>query len=674
MHVASRQPLSSPRFRTLLITLLAVASGAADRPRCDEAAPDLTSIGIEAVMDMEVTSVSKKPEKLMEAAAAVNVISSEEIRRSGAASIPELLRLVPGVQVARIDSNKWAVGVRGFASRLSRSLLVLIDGRSVYSPLFAGVYWENHDVLLEDIERIEVIRGPGATLWGANAVNGVINIITKSAQRTQDGFVSADGGSNRLQGAVRYGGETPGGTAFRVYGRYSDRDAEFHESTDDFDGWHMGRGGFRADADRGARDHFMLQGDFYAGKSGQLTSVSTYASPYVQTLQEDADLSGANLLGQWRRVLSDRSDTSLQIYYDRTHRQEPSFLEDRDTFDADFKHHLRLGSRHDLLWGAGYRLSTGDTEGVETIQFTPASRTDDTLSAFVQDEIRLAPSRAVLTIGSKFEHNDYSGFEYQPNVRFLFALSSRQVVWSAVSRALRIPSRIEQDLSVTALFEPATPTFFRLLGSKDFQPERLTAYELGYRVQATERLLVDLTAFYDDYSRLLSIEPGSSFTETTPAPSHDVITLLLLNKMAATSRGAELAFDWRPLASWRLSGSYSYLDLDLVRADDSLDASTEASVEGSSPRHMAGLRSSLDFARGPGLDLLLRYTGSLPSQGIDAYTEMDLMLSWHVTPNLDLSLAGRNLLSAHHPEFSGGGVAGITGIDRSVSGRLVRRW
>jgi len=310
---------------------------------------------------------------------------------------------------------------------------------------------------------------------------------------------------------------------------------------------------------------------------------------------------------------------------------------------------------------------------VPTLQFLPVSRTDDVWSAFVQDEIRLVPSRWTLTLGSKFEHNDYSGFNVQPNVRILYSPASRHVLWSAVSRALRVPSRIESDLSATGLIDPTTPTFIRLLGTKDFQPERLTAYEIGYRVQATERVLLDLALFHNDYIRLLSIEPGTPFTETSPPPSHTIVPLFLRNKMTAVVDGGELACEWRPVATWRLNGSYSYLRMRLTPAADSLDTTTEISTEGSSPQHMASVRSSLDLRRNFGLDVAFRYVGRLPSQTVDAYTEMDVVVSRRLPLGFEVSLVGQNLLSPHHAEF-GGGSGGPIEVNRSVYGRIVRRW
>jgi iron complex outermembrane recepter protein len=658
------------RLFHLMLLLPAIAAGGGAYGQ--DAPPDLTTLGIEAVMNMEVTSVSKKPERLMDATAAVQVITSEDIRRSGATTIPDLLRLVPGVQVARVNSNTWAVGVRGFTSTLSRSLLVLIDGRSVYSPLFAGVYWDVQDTLLNDIERIEVIRGPGATLWGANAVNGVINIITRSAEATQGTYTSIRGGNeDRVLATGRFGGKTSKGLVFRTYGKFSDRDSEFHTNTSDYDGWHLGLAGFRADADPREQDHVTFQAHLYNGKAGQRSVISTYTSPYVEIVEDDADLGGGHLLGQWTHRLHEDSETSLQVYYDRTHRSVPSFTEDRDTLDVEFRHRLRLGSRHELHWGTGYRLTSGDTESVPTIEFTPKDRTDDVLSAFVQDEIRIVPSKWLLTLGSKFEHNDYSGFNAQPNVRLLFIPAARHVLWSAVSRALRVPSRVESDLTLTALVDPTTPTYIRVLGTKDFQPERLTAYELGYRVQPTDRLFVDLALFHDDYARLLSLEPGTPFTETTPPPSHDVIPYRFLNRMRADARGAEVAFEWRPAASIRLTGAYSLLDLDLEPAANSLDTTTEVSTEGASPRHLANLGSRLDLPWQLGLDVTLRYAGKLTSQNVDAYTEMDLVISRSLPLGFEVSLVGQNLLARHHREFGG---SAVIEVERSLYGRIIRRW
>jgi iron complex outermembrane recepter protein len=456
----------------------------------------LKQLSLEQLMDVEVTSVAKKEQRVAETAAAIYVITQEEIRRSGVTSIAEALRFAPGVQVSRIDSNKWSIGVRGFGSRLSRSVLVLIDGRSVYTPLFAGVYWEVQDMLLEDIERIEVIRGPGGTIWGANAVNGVINIITKSASETQGLLATAGGGSEEKGfGSLRYGGKIGQDFSYRVYGKGFRRDAQFTPHVSDFDDWQMGQGGFRGDWNLNKSNNLTIQGDIYGGTSGQRTAVSSLSAPFSTIVQKDADLSGMNLLSRWTRTLSETSSLALQVYYDRTFRREPTFQERRNTVDLDFQHRFKMTSRQELTWGLGYRYTRGDTDSVSTIVFAPVTRAVNLFSELVQDEIFLVVDRLRLTVGSKFEHNDYSGFEFQPTARILWTPVERHYVWAAISRAVRTPSRVEHDLTLTASLNPAFPMFARITGNKDFEAEKVLAYELGSRVQPTDRLSVDLAGF-----------------------------------------------------------------------------------------------------------------------------------------------------------------------------------
>ena len=395
----------------------------------------LTQLSLEKLGNTEVTTVSKEPVKVARTPAAVYVITQEDIRRSGATSIPDVLRLVPGVEVARIDSSKWSLGVRGFGSRLSRAVLVLIDGRTVYTPLFAGVYWEVQDALLQDVDRVEVIRGPGGTIWGANAVNAVINIITKNAKDTHGTLVSTGGGSLD-QGFVgfRYGAGDGNNLNYRVYGKAFTRGPEFHTDKRQFDDWRMGQFGFRTDWDVNTRDSLTLQGDIYEGNAGERVRITNYSPPAVTDVEENAELSGGNLLGRWRRALADGSDVQVQAYYDRTNRHEPSLGEIRDTFDIDFLPHLTLLKRQNFLWGLGARWSRGHfIEVVPTVVFAPQV-TDKLYSGFVQDELPIVSGQLWLTIGSKFLHNNYTGFEIQPTARLLWAPSPRHTVWGAVTR------------------------------------------------------------------------------------------------------------------------------------------------------------------------------------------------------------------------------------------------
>lgn len=670
LHSPSRSQASARILGCVLLSLLLATVSWADDADQEEGSPrELTEMSLEELADMEVTTVLKKPVKLSQVPAAVYVITGEEIRRSGVTSIAEALRLAPGVQVARIDSNKWGIGVRGFTSRLSRSLLVLVDGRSVYTPLFAGVYWEVQDVLLEDVDRIEVIRGPGGALWGANAVNGVINIITKSAQETPGTLVTVGGGLND-QGfaAFRYGAKTGSNLSYRIYGKTFSRDAGFHRDGRDFDDWRMGQGGFRMDWDLSGNDTFTLQGDLYVGESGQRTSITTFSPPSATIVEQNADLAGGNLLSRWHHEVSRTSGLDLQVYYDRTHRREPTFREDRDTFDVDFQHRFLLSPRHDINWGAGYRVTSGKVDGVPTVAFLPSRRTDQLFSAFVQDEIRLLSDQLRLTVGSKFEHNDYSGFEAQPSVRLLWLAAPRQTVWAAVSRAVRTPSRLEHDLALTALVDPTIPAFISVVGDKEFVSEKLLAYELGYRTQPAPRFFLDVTAFYNVYHDLLSLEPGALFLEPSPPPPHLVFPVFLRNKMDARTYGGELAADWRVSNRWRLNTTYSFLQVNLEKEADSLDASTERSTEGSSPHHQVSVESFVSLPKNLEFDVVFHFVDDLPSQAVGSYPTADVRFGWRPTEALELSIVGQNLLQPHHAEFGGG-----TEVKRGVYGKITWR-
>ncbi|MGH9580339.1 MAG: TonB-dependent receptor plug domain-containing protein, partial [Terriglobales bacterium] len=543
----------------MLVGWAAVVSAAGQALPTEKKSKDLTELSVEELANVEVTTAGRKPQKRAEVAAAVYVITQEEIRRSGVTSIPEALRLAPGVNVARIDSNKWAIGIRGFGSRLSRSMLVLMDGRSVYTPLFAGVYWEVQDTPLEDIERIEVIRGPGGTLWGANAVNGVVNVITRDAKDTQGMLVSAGAGTvDRGFTSFRYGGRWKEKNAYRIYGKFFNRDPQFHATGNNFDDWWMGQAGFRSDWELNQRDRFTLQGDFYRGASGQRTSFTILSPPSVTTVQQKAELSGGNVLGRWQRHIGEAREVALQFYYDRTDRGEPTFREIRDTFDLDFQNRLRLGRRHDLNWGTGYRLSSGEFTGVPSIAFLPPRRTDHLFGAFLQDSITLLEDRLILTLGSKVEHNGYSGWELQPSARVLWKVARQHTLWAALSRAVRTPSRVEHDLEATSLLEPVAPTFSRVIGDRSFVPEKLLSQGLGYRVQATPQLFLDFAGFHNRYYDLLSVEPATPFLEATPAPPHLVVPIFLRNGMEGRTWGAEAGVDWQATSRWRLKGAYSY--------------------------------------------------------------------------------------------------------------------
>ena len=608
---------------------------------------ELKKLSIEELMEVDVTSVSRRSERVSQAAAAVTVITSEDIRRSGVTSLPEALRLANGLHVARFDSRTWAISARGFNISTANKMLVLIDGRSIYTPLFSGVFWDVQDVLLEDVDRIEVVRGPGATLWGANAVNGVINIITKGARQTQGGLVNAGAGTEeRGFGALQHGGTLGEKTWYRAYGKYRSLDAlALARGGSAEDPLRMAQGGFRVDGDRSARDSFTVQGDVYDGRIGEL-------------VRPDTDVSGGNLLGRWARRFSEASSLDLQVYWDRTHRRVPTqFEEDRDTWDVELQHRLPLGAsgRHDLVWGLGYRSSTDDVEDSPVLVWVPEHRTQDLFTAFAQDEISLVPDRLRLTLGARLESHEIAGTEVQPTVRLAWTPSERQILWGAVSRAVRAPTRIDQD----SRFLAGPVVIVR--GSRDFDFEEVVAYELGYRLQPRASTSVDLATFYNVYDNLRSQERPAS-----GAP----IPITLANKLNAETYGAELRLNVQVTPWWRLYSGYTYFHKDLSLDPDSTDA-TGGRAEGNDPDHRFALRSYLDLPGRLELDAWLRYVDRLPSPRVPSYTELDLRLGWRATDRLELSLVGQNLLHDQHAEFF---TATPEEVERSVYGKATWRF
>lgn len=623
--------------RLVLAALLGVASaaGAAGTAR-DGGVDDLSHLKrltIQDLLEVPVTSVSRRPQKYADAAAALYVISREDIRRSGATSIPELLRMVPGVQVARIDASKWAVTARGFNGRYANKLLVQLDGRTLYTPLFSGVYWDVQDTVLEDIDRIEVIRGPGATMWGANAVNGVINIITRSSHDTEGGLLTAGiGNEEEALGTLRWGTAVGDSASLRIYAKGIEHDGGLSFSGEEAaDDWRSRRFGFRTDIDLTQADTLTVQGDYYEGNAGAvLAHRSTLSSA-------ESDTSGGNLLARWSRRISARSGLELQLYYDHTERANWTLDEDRDTFDLDLQHYFSTG-RHVLVWGLGYRLTRDQVAHVPggALRLEPQRRDAATVSAFMQDDIAFPDRDLHLILGTKYEHNDYTGDEWQPTVRLLWSPAERASLWAAVSRAVRTPSRAESDLRIDA-------GGTRVRGNPDLVAERLIAYEAGLRAQPVAALSLDLSGFYNDYEDLQSIEASAP---DQPAP----IDLRVDNRMTGESYGLELAANWDVLPHWRLKAAYTWLEVDLKPHDGSTDASSARQWD-SAPRHQLNLRSWLDIRPDLELDLSLYLVDRLANGDAQAYQRLDVRLGWRPLPGLELGLIGRNLLDASHPEF-----------------------
>jgi iron complex outermembrane receptor protein len=614
---------------------------------------DLTSTSIEDLMNMEVTSASKKEQKLSQVAAAIFVITQEDIRGSGALSIPDLLRMVPGLDVAQINANTWAISARGFNLQFANKLLVLIDGRAVYSPLFGGVNWDTQDVPLEDIDRIEVIRGPGGTVWGANAVNGVINIITKKAADTQGGLVTAGGGIHAKEfGTLQYGGKIKEGTGYRVFAKYLN-DGHFPDlnGQDAYDGWHLLHGGFRADTILSKKDTLTTQGDIYTGKEGSTIVHSILSPPENITEQKLATLSGGNILARWDHMFSSRSDTTLQFYFDRYNRDGPEADEDRNTFDFDFQNHIVPGTRQDLIWGIGYRHTTDKTVGTIDQAFIPANQDGDLFSVFIQDQITLRPNRVALYVGSKLENDYFSGLDYEPSARLAWTPSPRRTFWAAISRASRTPTRRDVGLDAALAALPG-PAVVALLGNPKMKSEHLIAYELGYRAQATDKFSLGLTMFFNSYHGLENIEPLPSFFDSSSVPPVLILPKTLDNKMYGTTGGLEAYAKWKITNRWTLSPGYSFLEMHLHTEPTSLDTTSVMDAQGSNPGHQAQLRSHVELSTRFAWDANAYFVGPLPAQFVPAYTRLDSQLTWRLAERVQLSVIGQNLLEDHHVEFN----------------------
>ena len=669
--------LGKARVSSLLLLLLLLVNQSWASPSSERQALDdpLKQLSLAQLGNIEVTTASKEPEEVWKTPAAIYVITQEDIRRSGATSIPEVLRLAPGVEVAQVDSDHWSVSIRGFGSVLASKLLVLIDGRSVYTPLFAGVYWQVQATPLEDIERIEVIRGPGGTIWGANAVNGVINIITRNTKDTHGAMLSLGGGNvDQGTGTFRYGGSNGAGLNYRVYGMGFTRGPQFHADHRNFDDWRMGQVGFRTDWDKNSRDTFTFQGDIYHEVAGETTTFALYSPPSQVIVDGNGKFSGGNIMARWKRVVNEKSDFQIQTYYDYTRHYEPEFGETRHTFDVDFLHHLVLPGQQNFLWGLGARWSPGNAiQRVPTIDFLPHRLTDQIYSGFVQDEIPLFHHRFSLTVGSKFEHNNYTGFEIQPSARLLWNLSPHQSLWASVTRAVRTPSRLDEDIQLSD-FATTTPLpiYVRVSGDGHFQSEQLIAYEGGYRTLVAAHGYVDLAVFYNNYNDLFSFQVGAPFLETDPAPAHAIIPVLTRNGIHGSTTGFEVAPDWKPVSWWELRASYAYLNMDLKTKPSSNDPSSVPGYEGSSPRHEVVVQSFLNLPRKLEFGQTFRYVSALRAQSVKGYETADVRFGWHLSPELELSVGGQNLLQPHHAAF-GGDPGGPVGIKRSVYAKLVWR-
>lgn len=636
------------RLATGLVAALLPAASAASEV-------DLTRLSLDELANLKVVSVSRSPEARLGAAGAVHVTTGEDIHRSGALSLPDAIRLAPGVQASRIDADEWALAVRGFASRLSRFVLVLVDGRSVWTPVFAGVFWNAQDTVLGDLDRIEVSRGPGGPLFGANAVNGVINIVSKGARETQGGYARAVYGPEQRLLTLRWGGARGDALHYRVFGKY-----HFEDGTEPVgptvydDDWELAFAGFRVDGRRGTHGTWTAQGQVYDGGYGQRSNLVSFTPPFTRVAEKVSDLGGGHLLAGWTHAPGgDRHETAVRAWYDRTTRHEVLYRDVRDTFDLDLQHRIVWG-RHGTTFGLTGRTSRGRFEGMPTVRLEPSARTDDIAGVFGHHEARLAGDRLRLSGGAKLEWNDYSGWNAQPSARLAFRPTPRHTLWAAATRAVRTSSRVERDIVFYSSLSPTQPLFTRLEGWPDFRPESVVALEAGYKASLS-RVYVDLTAFRSRYQDLSTNEVMGA-PRPEPAgpgePARLVVPIRIGNGQDATAWGAEASLTTNLGQALRLQASYSFIEVDQRPKPGSTDAST--GFERNTPRHQVWVTSFWNVRPGVEVDLVFRRVGAVPGHAVEAFSQLDGRLAWQPRSPLELVVAGQNLLRPRQVEFGGG--------------------
>jgi len=646
---------------SLFAALASFSASAADVP------DDLLNMSLSELSNIQVTSVSKKAEKETEAAAAIYVITQEDIKRSGAKEIPEMLRMVPGITVTRAGSHDWTVTARGFNGQFSNKLLVLMDGRTIYSPLFSGVVWDIQDTMIEDIDRIEVIRGPGATLWGANAVNGVINIITKHSKDTVGGLaIAAAGNQLRDQGAVRYGIKTGDDSYMRAYAKHTGYNSEYNTSGDSAnDNWTRSQAGFRSDTTLNESNKLTVQGDMYANDESAPYTIPDLTSGSYSANVNGIKAAGGNILSRWENNISKESQTSLQLYLDHAYYKNPYFNDTTNTGDVDFQHIWTGWNRQEIVWGVGYRYIHSENDPAsQQYALIPSTRSDNLFNAFLQDKFTLVPNNLFLTLGSKFEHNAYTGNELQPSARISWLPTDNQTVWASVSRAVHTPSRFTDDgqLSYGIIPPGMLPVLVQSQGNRGLNSEELVAYELGYRIQPTKSSSIDVAGFYNDYSNLFRDNLGAF---SVPG-SYVLQPVIAYNDNSARSVGVEISSKWNVNNEWQLAGGYSYINL----VFDNKDGGLNSNFQGKQPKHQFNMRSTYLFPYNVEMTNAVYYVDDLTGLGVNNYYRFDTRLAYEIMKGIEISLVGQNLLDKRHQEFTPFLYGAPSEIGRSVYGNI----
>lgn len=620
---------------------------------------DLATLSIEDLMNIEVTSVSKQKQRLGDSAAAIAVITQEDIHRSGATAIAELLRQAPGMHVAQLGPGQWAVGSRGFNKSRTNNLLVMMDGRTVYTPLFAGVYWDTVDYVLEDLERIEVVRGPGGTLWGSNAVNGVINVLSKNARDTQGLLFQEYYGNDGNIATARYGGNVDNRVFYRVYSKYRVMDdMPDPANARAIDGWDSLRSGFRIDANLTDSDTFTLQGDVFDNRAGHPRSHYSLLPPFVSEYSDITNTHGGNVLARYTHTFSDTSDLMVQLYYDKLQLTDHDNTFEQGTYDIEFQHRFALADRHEIIWGGGYRLVADEIDPlIATTALgdyaNPRSRHTSLWSGFIQDDMTLVPGKLHAIVGTKLEMTPYTGFEFQPSARLLYTPDARNTFWASVSRAVRAPSRAENDARVLGGVVPLQPLPFAAayVGNRDLKSEQLLALESGYRAEPVSNLSLDLVGFLNFHhgvvEALPSGAPGMGFS---PVP-HLVNAVSPQNAANGISYGAEVATRWKVSDQFTLAASYSYLCMSLTTDEGIQGSAPGTNTDRSSPSHQAQVRAYYDITRDLQVNAATYFVGTVENPHISSYLRTDLNVVWKMHKNAELQAGVRNLFDPQHPEF-----------------------
>jgi len=644
----------------------------------------LADRSLEELMNIEVTSVSKKAQRLSSTAASVFVITAEDIRRSGITVLPELLRLAPGVQVARLSSGSWAVGIRGFNDEYSNKLLVLVDGRSAYNVFYTGVFWDTLNLPVDDIERIEVIRGPGAAMWGTNAVNGVINIITKSAKSTHGGLVVAGAGSEPASAeTVRYGGQIAPGADYRIGAQNTQFDPlQILGGISPSRGWVNRSGDFRGDWDISSKDTLSVSGGVYQSVLGLVVPDATISSPNAPPADDRIDTIGGNVAARWQHVVSETSSIEVRFSYDHMLRDDPQSASAFNTLEYGFQQHVHTGRIHDVIYGLSFRDDSFRATPSPALRFNPLHDNRDVIALFAEDEISLIPDKLHFIVGAQASHTQNFGYAIQPTVRLLWSPTEILSSWVAVSRAVRTPSLSDTGLD---LYEapvaipsgsPLIPSLLaveHIVGNPAERSETVLAYEAGQRMQASKTISFDLSMFYNVYQHLSSFSNGAPVLQYSSGMPYLEIPIIAGNQRHGESYGAELSTTWNATGRWRLTGGYDWLRVE-TRSYPGDVSSDQFRTSSATPHHQWEVRSNFDLTRKIQIDAALYYTAAMPQTGIPQHLRGDLHIGWRPLPKIEFSIGVQDAFEANHVEYESTRFNQISEIPRNVYGRMAWRF